>query len=204
MLNLRLDIMHKVLLGGILGYVVARLGSSSAFNDTEREDAIDTEFQLWKVKESMRQGEMALQYQGSTWASLMGQTTTLLGWMVTGISAAGGIAFGASRYDFRLAAVILIAGWLATASICIFSIRPRLMSTPGFNPPQIWGSTLADELTLRVALMEGVTQGIEQNRLQIAATRKLLLAAWIIFVATPLLGVGYLVFETLISMPIHV
>jgi hypothetical protein len=164
--------------------------------------ATGPDLRYWLAKEALRQSERSLSIEVAALAALVSQATTMLGWIVTALTASASaiLYFGAANThpEWRVAAIVISIGLLVPAAACIFVIFPRRgIQTDGFDAPQILGSapgtttrnTVQSELEQIESLALGLFAAITANRKRILKYGRALGFAWTVFVTAPVTAV---------------
>lgn len=139
----------------------------------------------WRAKEAMRQGELQLATQLAGVAGLQTRATAILGWTVA-IALALSAAASAAHWRLPLAASAVPV--LLSAVCCVITLWPRDYSEPGWRPSVLMDMSYGTELEILESLAQGYDTGIRANDAALRRRARWLRAAWVLFLAAPLVA----------------
>jgi hypothetical protein len=149
--------------------------------------AVGPDLRLWRAREAVRQGELALHHQSLARDNIGARALALLGWAVTiSIASIGAATLGNGHPGIKVAAGLVLLGLSATAVACVVAIYPRRWARPGYDPTQLLRSQLPSELETLENLALGLGEDVTQNRATLIVGGIFLRVAWIVFASTPL------------------
>jgi hypothetical protein len=201
-----------MILFGIVGYLLGRRSYPNAVGETVSDPdeievgALGSELRFWRAKEALRQGERSLDLEATLLSGTLSQATTMLGWIVTGTTAAAALAISPSAHpEWKLPATLVAFGLIAPAIICIYVVFPRRgVQIEGFDAPQILLSGHASELEQLEGMAKGLFDAVRATRKRLLISRRLLAIAWILFTAIPVAVFIFMEWNYLVDLlPIH-
>jgi hypothetical protein len=151
----------------------------------------------WLAKEAVSKGELFLGSQISALARLTASATSILGWSVTISLALTGVI--ASSLVPRVPSIDVIARVVRAAAIaeillilaavlCVCVLWPGTWRPPGHHPGRVLNAPYETELEVLESMAEGYAEAVEKNTTGLARLEMLLRAAWLCFVAAPVVG----------------
>jgi hypothetical protein len=151
----------------------------------------------WLAKEAVLKGELFLGSQINALGRLMTSATSILGWSVTISLALTGVIASSLVSQIVPGALISRIFWpaasaeilLITAAVCCVCVLwPGTWRPPGHHPNRVLNAAFGTELEVLESMAEGYGEAVEHNTIGLARLEVLLRAAWVSFVAAPVIG----------------
>lgn len=154
--------------------------------DTIEVGAADDTLRYSLAKEALRQGELQIAAQISALQSLATRATAILGWSVTVASA---LTAAAISGPWKIEALTAAGFMFAAGLCCVIALWPRDWTLPGHDPRWLLSSPFNTELEVLESMASGYANGNANNLERLHRFGRLLRAAWLLFLLTPLGGV---------------
>ena len=143
------------------------------------------------AKHAIRHGELRLASQVASLNGLQSRATQIMSWSIAGATA---LVAAAATTDWRWPAGATAGALLLTALFCLGALWPRTWNAPGYDPRTIMAEPLGTELEALESVGFGYSDGIRANAARLERAVNLLRCAWVLLVASPLLGLLALAF----------
>jgi len=155
--------------------------------------ATEGDLRYWLAKEAIRHGEVHLQSQQSNLIAMETRAGAIFGWSIPTILGLGTVASQGHHPGAAIGSAVCLAG---AACACAWALWPQKWGHAGYRPGILLSEKLPSELEVLESIAAGYDETATVNDARLSRFWRWLRMAWILFLASPLVGGLTLAFAT--------